>query len=153
MDTTPYTSRTIDSKAAYDAQLYLTNEKISFHEVLKIKLDTAIKINKRTLLTDYMRALKNDYCITITFNEEQARKFAYKPKLLSSAIYDNTEFYSLILRLNNMKSISDFTYEALLEGLIVPSTTVSDFLNEMLIKEKNPLNRNREKVQSDIKSL
>ena len=148
-----YTSRTIDSKAAYDAQVYLTNAKISFHELLKIKSEVTIKINKSSVFTDYMRALKNDYCVAISFTEAQAKKFAYKPKMLASAVYDNTEFYSLILRLNNMKSVSDFTYEALLEGLIIPSTSVTDFLNEMLIKEKNPVNRNREKVQNDIKSL
>ena len=56
-----YTSRTIDSKAAYDAQVYLTNAKISFHELLKIKSEVAIKINKSSVFTDYMRALKRMY--------------------------------------------------------------------------------------------
>ena len=144
--------RRISDQGTYDAQIHLTNASTSFQEVLKIKSDRALKINQTTVYSSYMYHLKNN-CFFVTMKEEQAKKFAYKPKSLAYALYRNVEFYSLILRLNHLRSVSEFTEELLVEGIIIPSTGIEDFLDEVLIKEKNPINRNLAQVLQDINSL
>ena len=52
-----------------------------------------------------------------------------------------------------MKSISDFTQEALEDGILLPIKSISDFLDEVLIKEKLSISRNKTEVLNDINSL
>lgn len=149
----PYGKKTLSGAASYEAQLAITTAKISYQELLRIKTDTAIKINQTSVLTDYIRIIKDKQCIKVSFTEEQARKYAYKPKLIADNVYGNTNYYALILRLNYMKSISDFTQEALEEGILLPMKSISSFLDEVLIKEKAPISRNKTEVLNDINSL
>lgn len=150
---TPFSERTITSQIAYGAQVNLTGAKLSYLDVLAIKNDTALKLKTMSILPPYMYQLKQQCCATVTFTEEQARPYIYKPKTLAYALYKNVELYSLILRVNHMKSISDFTKERLVQGLILPLSSVNDFLNEVIIKEKKPLARNAQNVKNDVNSL
>lgn len=149
----PSSKRTINGQASYESQLSITTATLSFQELLRIKTDTAIKINQHTILTDYMRIIKDQECIKVTFTDIQARKYAYKPKLLANAVFGNTNYYALILRLNYMKSVSDFTQEALQDGILFPIVQINEFLDEVLIKEKLAISRNKTEVLNDINSL
>ncbi len=146
----PYGYKTINQQASTSAQLNLSVAKLSFKSVLAINKDTALKLNTHSIFSSYMGYLKRDRCAFVTFNEESARRYMYKPKLLAYSLYNNIEFYALILRLNHMSSVSDFTMEKLVEGIILPYANVTDFFNEVLIKEKLPINRNMEYVQNDV---
>ena len=95
-------TRTIDQQVAYGNQIHLSNTNLSFHEMLYIKEDEAIEVNKMVVYTDYMFHLKNR-CSRVFFTEQTAKKYAYRPKMLAWALYKNVELYSLILRLNHMK--------------------------------------------------
>lgn len=144
--------RSISQQATYCSQIHLTNESLSFQEVLKIKSDQAIKINQLNVYNSYMYHMKNK-CVTVKFNSDQAKKYAYKPKRMAYELYGNTDLYTLILRVNYMHSVSDFTEERLLEGIVIPTASITDFLDEVLIKEKNPINRNVAEVLKDVNSL
>jgi hypothetical protein len=92
-------------------------------------------------------------CSVISFNLEAAKAYAFRPKMLAHRLYKNVELYSLILRLNHMKSVSDFTEERLQQGIWLPTQDISTFLNEVLIKEKNPIDRNLSKMSSDTRAI
>ena len=143
--------RTIDDQAGTAAQIKLTTARLSYQNILAIKKDTALKLNLRSVFSEYSYYLKRDKCVYVYFTEENARRYAFKPKLLAYALYNNIEFSALIMRLNHMRSISDFTMERLVDGILVPYTSVKDFFNEVLIKEKLPINRNIAQVEADIK--
>ena len=149
----PSSKKTINGQASYESQLSITTATLSFQELLRIKTDTAIKINQFTILTDYMRIIKDQECVRVSFNDLQARQYAYKPKLLASQLYDNTNYYALILRLNYMKSVSEFTQEALEDGILVPIRQINEFLDEVMIKEKLAISRNKTEILNDINSL
>ena len=144
--------RTISDQASYESQIRLSYAAISYQGVLHITKETALKINTTSPLSEYRTHFKNE-CNIIALNDEQARRYQFKPKLLSQLIYGNTDFYTLSLRVNQMTSVSDFTMERLMEGIYIPKKSISDFLDEMLIKEKLPINRNREKVDEEVRSL
>lgn len=142
--------RTIESQAAKNSLNSLTPAKLSFKTVLAISKQTALKLNTRAVFTDYMYHLRNDQCTYVIFTEESARRYMYKPKLLAYALYGSPDFYQLIMRLNHMKSVADFTMERLVAGILIPYSSVKDFFSEVLIKEKSPINRNNAKVEKDI---
>jgi len=143
--------KTIDQQASAAALLNLTWAKMSFKSVLAISKTTALKLNTHAVFSEYNYHIRNDECAFVTFTEDNARRYMYKPKLLAYALYGNIELYALILRLNHMKSVSDFTMESLMNGIIVPYTSIKDFFNEVFIKEKAPINRNIQKVEDDVK--
>lgn len=143
--------KTIDQQAANAALLNITWAKLSFKSVLAISKTTALKLNTRNIFSEYNYHMRNDECAYVTFTEENARRYMYKPKLLAFALYGNIELYALILRLNHMKSISDFSMEALIKGIIIPYTSIKDFFGEVFIKEKAPINRNIQQVEDDVK--
>ena len=145
-------NRTIRDQANRESQVHLTNASLSFQEVLKVKSDTALKINQINVYNDYMHFVKKE-CILVSFKSTSAKKYAYKPKSLAYSFYGNTELYTLILRLNHIYSVSEFTEEKLMGGLIIPTTGIISLLDEVLIKEKNPINRNLVEVNKDINNL
>ena len=64
------------------------------------------------LLSKYRNEL-SQYERTYTFTDEEYAKYAYNPKRLSYDLYGTTEFWDLILRLNELYSTSDFDLRTL----------------------------------------
>lgn len=145
--------KTIEGQANSAAQLNITVARLSFKRVLAIKKNTVLKINTESIFKDYMTYIYRDKCGFVQFNEQSARKYMYKPKMLAYNLYNNIEFYALILRLNHMKSVSDFTMDKLMAGIILPFTNIKDYFDEVFIKEKLPINRNGAEVDNDIREL
>lgn len=68
---------------------------------------TKITIPWDGLLSKYRNELY-EYEMTYTFTDEEYNKYAYNPKRLSYDLYGTTEFWDLILRLNELYSTSEF---------------------------------------------
>lgn len=147
MDTEIYSSiKTISEqiKKGNSIELSMTN----FHT--KDVLDTTndkIVVNTLSILNNYMYFLKQ-YITELKLDIDEIQKYAYKPKLLSYAIYGTIEYYDLILRINNMDSVMDFSPENI-KILKVFSGNISTFLNEVKIKEKNLINDNLSIVREE----
>lgn len=131
-------------KKGNSIELSMTN----FHT--KDVLDTTndkIVVNTLSILNNYMYFLKQ-YITELKLDIDEIQKYAYKPKLLSYAIYGTIEYYDLILRINNMDSVMDFSPENI-KILKVFSGNISTFLNEVKIKEKNLINDNLSIVREE----
>lgn len=61
----------------------------------------------KNILDDYMYELET-LANTYELNDDEVKKYRYKPKLMSADVYNTTEFYFLILRLNNMRGPHEF---------------------------------------------
>ena len=145
--------KTIEGQANSAAQLNISLARLSFKRVLSINKSKIMKINTGSIYKDYMTYIYRDKCGFVQFNEQSARKYMFKPKLLAYNLYNNVEFYGIILRLNHMRSVSDFTMEKLVSGIILPFTNIKDYFDEIFIKEKLPINRNGAEVDEDIREL
>lgn len=131
-------------KKGNSIELSMTN----FHT--KDVLDTTndkIVVNTLSILNNYMYFLKQ-YITELKLDIDEIQKYAYKPKLLSYTIYGTIEYYDLILRINNMDSVMDFSPENI-KILKVFSGNISTFLNEVKIKEKNLINDNLSIVREE----
>ena len=73
--------------------------------LIKPKKDHIIRIPYQDFFTKYKNELED--CIQLYTISES---FYYKPKLLSLKLYNTTELWLGLLRVNNMRNISEFHY-------------------------------------------
>ena len=69
---------------------------------------------------------------TIILNEKEYKKYKFSPKKISNDIYGTTELWSMILYINNCKSITDFNLYKI--KLFYPDQ-INDLINEIFIFE------------------
>lgn len=56
---------------------------------------------------DYFPELKAK-CVKVFLDYKDIQKYKYRPKLLAYDVYDNTELYYIILRINDLYNVKDF---------------------------------------------
>ena len=100
------------------------------------------------IVQDYINELK-DEAITITFTDKEYYKYKYKPRLLSAYLYGSTEFFSIILQLNDIASEKEFTKKSI---KLIPADTMKSLLEKIYIAEQNYLTSyNSRRFQEYIK--
>lgn len=65
-------------------------------------------ISVLNVVTDYISELRNA-CVNVELSQTEQFKYFYKPKLLCSDVYGNPELYFVILLLNDMADVKEFT--------------------------------------------
>ena len=96
-----------------------------------------IKYNIYNVASDYIDEIINNYCKTVVLTDDQLYKYKYKPKLLCYDVYGTQELYYIILLINDICSIKDFTKNK----LILPTKY------NMPIVCKSIMNANRADIQ------
>lgn len=72
------------------------------------KMSNGTWVTVLNVVNDYIVELKNA-CVTVELTEEQQWAYFYKPKVLSYDIYGNPELYFVILLLNDIADVKEFT--------------------------------------------
>lgn len=72
-----------------------------------------IKYNVYNVASDYIDELRHDYCVNVQLSDDQAARYKYRPKLLAYDIYGIQELYFLLLIINDICSIKEFTMKRL----------------------------------------
>ena len=72
------------------------------------KVNNGTWVSVLNVVNDYMTELKNA-CVTVELSEGQQWAYFYKPKVLCYDIYGNPELYFVILLLNDMADVKEFT--------------------------------------------
>lgn len=143
----------ISSQITAGKSLSLNSAKLAFKDVLGIKNDTALVLNTESVLDEYMYYIRQN-AAKISMDDDQIRTFAYNPKALSYYVYGTTELYQLILRLNYLKSASEFTDTVLRNNIWIPSrSNIGSFITEVLNKEKTKITKQTAEVNDDIAAL
>ena len=96
-----------------------------------------IKYNIYNVASDYIDEIIENYCKTIVLSDDELAKYKYRPKLLCYDIYGSQELYYLILILNDICSVKDFTKNK----LILPTK------DNMPVITKAIMNANRADIQ------
>ena len=60
------------------------------------------------VVNDYMSELRNA-CVNVELTSKEQFKYFYKPKLLCYDVYGNPELYFIILLINDMADVKEFT--------------------------------------------
>ena len=71
-------------------------------------LSNGTQISVLNVINDYISEIKSA-CVNIRLTEDQQYTYFYKPKLLCYDMYGNPELYFIILLLNDMADVKEFT--------------------------------------------
>lgn len=105
----PTETYTLDQYIASDSENVMNYINTSYLEKIN-----HIKFSVYNIMSDYIEDLHKDYCVKVELSNDELMKYRYKPKLLCHDIYKNGELAYLILLINDMYSVKQFTKSTLL---------------------------------------
>lgn len=147
----------INIKVSKIEETHTLQEFINISNSIPIKLDhrSFCMIEKRdgveypiyNVLDDYMIELKNS-ALNIVLTPVERETYMYQPKLLSHKIYGTTLFYHVILKLNNLCNVHEFTIPNN-KLLLLPKSIMIDSLNKIYSAESTAIKYYNNKHQKD----
>lgn len=117
-----------------------SDDLITYSNFSLLQSISGIQIPSENLIFDYMSELKQASVLVI-LSEAELQKYKYKPKLLAFDIYGSTECYFIIMALNNIIDVRDFTLKRL--RMIEPSI-MDELMGYIYEANINLINENRE---------
>lgn len=130
----------------FGENLSLSHEKLHFQKMMKLKNGNKIKINYSGVFDRYFHLIK-EKALYITLTNEEFAKYKFQPKLLCYDVYGDIELAPLILRINNMLSVTDFTRQE----LYLFKNDIYTLLNEILTLESEAIDENMSEIQKEMK--
>lgn len=100
----PQNTSTIEEFINSGSGITITYYNLSFNDMLS----NGTVVSVHNVISDYLDELK-DATVYVSLNQDQQFKYMYKPKLLCSDLYGNPELYFIILLLNDMADVKEFT--------------------------------------------
>ena len=110
------------------ASVTMSYNVLSFIDILSNGTEATIL----NVLNDYMQELRQ-ISFKVRLNNKEYYKYAYKPKLLSFDLYGTTELYFIILLLNDMADVKEFTKNPI---YLPKPSLLSDFLTNVYNAER-----------------
>ena len=103
------------------------------------------------VLDDYIPELKQQ-AFTITFTPTEKDKYMFNPKLLCYKIYNTTLWYYIILRINNMCNVHEFTISKN-KLLLIPVNKMKDSLSKIFNSNADMIKRFNTKHSQDTNPI
>lgn len=91
---------------------YSNSTKISYNNLSFIDILDDIKFPIVNIIDDYVDEIK-DKSFDVTLSDKEYLKYKYRPKLLANDIYGNGEYYFIILAINGICNVKEFTMKTL----------------------------------------
>ena len=129
---TSYIKEYKNEEASYDT--------LHLKEVLVGDTSKMVLANE-SIITKYEKCLEQ-YVTTYTFSQQEERKYFYNPKLLSFDLYDTTELWFMLLRLNEMYSTTQFN----INPIKIYTTNVVGAIEAILDTEKEIIGANTDEI-------
>lgn len=100
----PQETSTIEEFIESGSGVTITYPTLSFTDMLS----NGTWVSVHNVVNDYIEELRNA-CVNVELNSDQQFKYFYKPKLLCHDMYGNPELYFIILLINDMADVKEFT--------------------------------------------
>lgn len=105
----PQNTYTIDQFIQCQSDTNVCYNNLSF-----IDQRNSIKYNTYNVLSDYLDEIKENYCLKIKLDKDNMFKYKYRPKLLCYDIYGEGELAFIIMIINDICDVKEFTKDTLL---------------------------------------
>lgn len=128
----------IEDMIEYGKMLEISHDKLHLKHKIIGSDGNPIIVNYSQLIDKYLDNL-TPYIEEVTLSEEEYLKYKFQPKTLSLDIYNTTELWSLILKINNILSVSQFD----IKTLKLFTMDIFRVLNEILILEEDNIKTNK----------
>lgn len=100
----PETTTTIEEFIKSGSNITVSYPTFTFKDILTNGTMVAI----HDVINDYIVELRNA-CVNVRLTQEQQWTYLYKPKLLCYDVYGNPELYFIILLINDMADVKEFS--------------------------------------------
>jgi len=136
----------------YTIQNYIdaiSNENItmkSLHYQTIISTGAHLVLNAESVLRLYKADITKN-TVSITFDQNQKRKYFYKPWVYSFDVFGTSELWRELLDLNHMRSFSEFDHETIKSF----SPSIVNMLKTILKLEQEKINYNSSDMVEKIK--
>lgn len=100
----PQATKTISQFIEAGKGVTVSYYNMSFNEILS----NGTHVSTLNVISDYLTELRNA-CNEVTLSKEEQNAYFYKPKLLCYDIYGNPELYFIILLINDIADVKEFT--------------------------------------------
>lgn len=128
----PQNTTTIEEFIESGKGISITYPTLSFLDTMSNRTQVSVL----NVINDYLPELKNA-CITVELSKEEQNAYFYKPKLLCYDVYGNPELYFIILLLNDMADVKEFTKSNI---LMLKKSHMSMALSQIYNAEKEAIN-------------
>ena len=105
----PQNTYTIDQFIQCQSDTNVCYNNLSF-----IDQRNSIKYNTYNVLSDYLDEIRENYCLKIKLDKDNMFKYKYRPKLLCYDIYGDGELAFIIMIINDICDVKEFTKDTLL---------------------------------------
>ncbi len=99
-------------------------------------MSNGTQISIFNVVNDYIKELESA-CITVELTKDQQNTYFYKPKLLCRDVYGNPELYFVILLMNDMADVKEFTKPKI---KMLKKGYMSQLLSDIYNSEKAAIN-------------
>lgn len=99
-------------------------------------MSNGTQISIFNVVNDYIKELESA-CITVELTKDQQNTYYYKPKLLCRDVYGNPELYFVILLMNDMADVKEFTKPKI---KMLKKGYMSQLLSDIYNSEKAAIN-------------
>lgn len=110
-----------------------SSDNMCYHKLSFIDKHGDIEYDTYNVLSDYIDEIKDEYCVVVKLSNDEMAKYKYRPKLLCFDIYGSTELAFIILIINDMSSVKQFTKNT----LYMPRRDIMQELIRYLINANN----------------
>lgn len=132
----PHETFTVDQFIACQSDSTICYNNLSF---LDYDEKNNINYNTYNVLSDYIDEIREE-CLIVILDDNQMMKYKYRPKLLCFDIYKNQELFFIILEINDMYSVKDFTKNKLLMPKVEAMNKITRYIynsNKSAISDYN----------------
>lgn len=136
---------TIKAIINYGKESKFTNRELSYKKVITNSIGEKYVVNMSNLYEKYYDILLDNTTIAV-LSEEEYLRYRFKPKLLSEDLYGTKEFHYMLLRLNNITSVTQFDFRE----IKVFDRKVIQLLNEIIVLESDNYTDNELEVIKEI---
>lgn len=100
----PQNTTTIEDFVTAGQNISISYQNLSF----LYTLTNGTSLSILNVIADYIKEIQNA-CVNVSLDQAQQFKYFYKPKLLCSDIYGNPELYYIIMLINDIVDVKEFT--------------------------------------------
>lgn len=119
------------------------NTTITYHTTSFLERVGNIRFPVFNVLDDYMDELES-LASDVEVTDEVRYRYAYRPRLLAQEVYGNGELYFVILRLNSICDMKEFTLSSNTFKMVKKEVLI-DFLKQVYKAEKKEIDKYNEK--------
>lgn len=129
--------------AEYSKSLKISHDKMHLKSKITTSDSNLITVNSTSLPNKYWEYIMKN-CYKITLSDEDYITYRYQPKMYCFHRYGTTELWSLLLKVNNMTSVTEFKSRSFLEF----NDNIFEILNEILILEDGNIQLNKKDLEN-----